>query len=92
MEEIVREWEKKWSQIQHNALKQPTPGIASMLPVVYVAHLQRFVIECCMPRRFSILIIPSMDAKLMLRVRLVKTLLATNIKITFVVTFSIQNK
>ncbi|KAK2663115.1 hypothetical protein Ddye_001689 [Dipteronia dyeriana] len=25
MEEIVQEWEKKWAQVQHNALKQPSP-------------------------------------------------------------------
>lgn len=27
MEDIVQDLEKKWAQVQENALKQPTPGI-----------------------------------------------------------------
>lgn len=42
MEEIVQDMEKKWAEVQANALKQPTPGIIFHLLCSMECGLQVF--------------------------------------------------
>jgi hypothetical protein len=35
MEDTVKELEKKWAEVQENALKQPSPGIISSVLYLY---------------------------------------------------------